>query len=100
MTNHNIEFAEASLYRTVSNDITPVMQANYDMIVFFSPFSVQALFSHDPAYKQNGTVIGAFGPTTSKAIEDAGLRLDVKAPAPNSPSMVSALERFLSGAKK
>ena len=100
LTNHNIEFAEASLYRTVSNDITPVMQANYDMIVFFSPFSVQALFSHDPAYKQNGTVIGAFGPTTSKAIEDAGLRLDVKAPAPNSPSMVSALERFLSGDKK
>jgi uroporphyrinogen-III synthase len=28
-------------YRMVSNDITEVMQANYDMIVFFSPFSVQ-----------------------------------------------------------
>jgi uroporphyrinogen-III synthase len=72
----------------------------YDMIVFFSPFSVQALFAQDPKFKQNGTLIGAFGPTTSKAVEDCGLQLDVKAPAPNAPSMVSALERFLEHTKK
>ncbi len=100
LTRNNMTFAEATLYRTVANDIAPVMQDNYDMIVFFSPFSVQTLFSHDPAFKQNGTLIGAFGPTTSKAIEDAGLRLDVKAPAPNAPSMVSALERYLGELKK
>lgn len=93
---HNIVFAEATLFHTVSNDIAPVMKnGGYDMIVFFSPFSVQTLFTHDPKFKQNGTLIGAFGPTTSKAVEDSGLRLDVKAPAPNAPSMVSALEHFL-----
>src|SRR5688572_5776831 len=81
LTKNNIAFAEATLYRTVSNDIAPIMKDGYDMIVFFSPFSVQTLFQHDPSFKQNGTLIGAFGPTTSKAIEDAGLRLDVKAPA-------------------
>ena len=97
---HNIKYAEASLYRTVSNDITPAMSAEYDIIVFFSPFSVQTLFDHDPKYKQNGTLIGAFGPTTSKAVEDNGLRLDIKAPAPNSPSMVAALENFLVEAQK
>jgi uroporphyrinogen-III synthase len=96
----NIAYAEVTLYRMVSNDITPVMEASYDMIVFFSPFSVQTLFEHYPKYEQNGTVIGAFGPTTSKAVEDSGLRLDVKAPAPNAPSMVSALEMFLATAKK
>lgn len=96
-----ISFTEATLYRTVSNDIAPVMQGDghYDMIVFFSPFSVQTLFEHDPQFRQNGTVIGAFGPTTSKAVEDAGLRLDVKAPAPNAPSMVSALEHYLEALK-
>ncbi len=97
---NNIQYAEATLYRTVSNEISQVMKDKYDMIVFFSPFSVQTLFEHDPAFKQNGTLIGAFGPTTSKAIEDAGLRLDVKAPAPNAPSMVSALERYLIDIKK
>lgn len=97
---NKVDYAEATLYRTVSNDITPVMQSVYDMIVFFSPNSVQTLFEHDPKFKQNGTIIGAFGPTTSKAVEDAGLRLDVKAPAPNAPSMVSALERYLLEIKK
>lgn len=100
LTKNNIDFAEATLYRTVSNDIAPVMKDGFDMIVFFSPFSVQTLFEHDPAFKQNGTLIGAFGPTTSKAIEESGLRLDVKAPAPNAPSMVSALEMYLQEIKK
>jgi uroporphyrinogen-III synthase len=97
---HSIKYAEATLYRMVSNDIAPIMESSYDMIVFFSPFSVQTLFEHDPKFKQNGTMIGAFGPTTSKAVEDSGLRLDIKAPAPNAPSMVSALEMFLGGVKK
>jgi uroporphyrinogen-III synthase len=100
LAGNNMEFSEASLFRTVSNDITTVMKDHFDMIVFFSPFSVHTLFEHDPKFKQNGTVIGAFGPTTSKAIEDAGLKLDVKAPAPNTPSMVSALERYLVDSRK
>ena len=100
MIKHSVKYAEAALYRTVSNDIAPIMESEYDMIVFFSPFSVQTLFDHDPKFKQNGTLIGAFGPTTSKAVEDNGLRLDIKAPAPNTPSMVSALDNFLNEAKK
>lgn len=100
LAKNKIEFAEATLYRTVSNDIAPVMKENFDMIVFFSPFSVQTLFEHNPSFSQNGTLIGAFGPSTSKAVEDSGLRLDVKAPAPNAPSMVSALDKFLEETRK
>ncbi len=97
---HNIKYTEGTLYRMVSNDIAPVMEMNYDMIVFFSPFSVQTLFDHNPDFKQNNTVIGAFGPTTAKAVEDSGLKLDIKAPAANAPSMVSAMDIFLAGIKK
>lgn len=92
---HSVKYVEATLYRTLSNDIATVMQAAYDVIVFFSPFSIQTLFEHNPEFKQNGTMIGAFGPTTTKAVEESGLRLDIKAPAPNAPSMVAALEIFL-----
>lgn len=92
---HNIKYSDATLYRMVSNDIGPVMEIGYDLIVFFSPFSVQTLFDHNPEFKQNGMMVGAFGPTTAKAVEDSGLKLDIKAPAPNAPSMVSALELFL-----
>jgi uroporphyrinogen-III synthase len=97
---NNIQYAEVTLYRTISNDISPIMQSSYDMIVFFSPFSVHTLFEHDPMFKQNGTLIGAFGPTTSKAVEEAGLRLDIKAPMPNAPSMVSALDMYLADIRK
>lgn len=101
LTKHKVPFAEATLYRTVSNDIAPVMEkGHYDMIVFFTPFAVQTLFEHDPNYKQNGMVIGAFGPSTTKAVEDAGLKLDVKAPAPNAPSMVAAMEQFFAEQSK
>lgn len=86
---------EATLYKTLSNDIAPVMEKGYDVIVFYSPNSVQTLFEYNPSFKQNGTMFGAFGPITSKAIEDAGLTLDIKAPAPNAPSMIAALELFL-----
>ena len=62
--------------------------------------SPKLLFDNAPKFKQNGTVIGAFGSNTSKAIEEAGLKLDIKAPQPQAPSMVSALELFLSAKKK
>src|ERR1043165_8924083 len=57
MQKHSIPYAEVTLYRMVSNDITPVMEASYDMIVFFSPFSVQTLFEHYPKYQQKTTMI-------------------------------------------
>ncbi|MGN7719391.1 uroporphyrinogen-III synthase [Chitinophaga sp. 22620] len=95
------EYATASLYKTVSNDVKDVLtNTEYDMIVFFSPSGVKSLFENVPKFKQNGTHIGAFGPTTSAAVEEAGLRLDVKAPAPQAPSMVAALEQFLQGLTK
>ena len=53
------------------------------------------LFDNFPKYKQNGTVIGAFGSNTSKAVEEAGLQLQIKAPMPMAPSMITALDKFL-----
>ena len=52
-----------------------------------------------PKFKQNGTILGAFGNNTSKAVEDAGFLLDIKVPSPKMPSMVAALDQFLSISK-
>lgn len=93
-------FSEAILYRTVSNDVDSILRKGHDIIIFFSPFSVDTLLQNNPEYNQNGTLIGAFGNTTSKAVEDAGLTLSIKAPAPNAPSMVAALELFLGAENK
>ena len=84
------------MYRTKSADVKEVLTKNeYDVICFFTPSGVKSLFDNQPKYKQNGTVIGAFGSNTSRAVEEAGLKLQIKAPAPSSPSMVAALDQFL-----
>ena len=40
-------------------------------------------------------MIAAFGPTTIKAVRDAGLRLDIEAPMPEAPSMTGAIELYI-----
>ncbi|WP_257606533.1 uroporphyrinogen-III synthase, partial [Gabonia massiliensis] len=45
-------------------------------------------------FDQKEIKIGCFGPTTAKAVRDAGLRLDVEAPRPEAPSMTAALELY------
>ena len=93
---NNCEYSLAFMYRTQSNDVKDLLtQKEYDIICFFTPSGVKSLFDNLPKYKQNGTVIGAFGGNTSRAVEEAGLTLDIKAPEPQSPSMVAALDKFL-----
>jgi uroporphyrinogen-III synthase len=96
LKHHKCEFVTPFMYRTISNDVREVLaRKEFDVICFFTPSGVKSLFENFPAYSQNGTVIGAFGSNTSRAIMDAGLHLHIKAPEPQVPSMVAALERFL-----
>jgi len=94
---NSCDFSLAFMYRTASNDVKEILTKNdYDVICFFTPSGVRSLFDNLPQFKQNGTVIGAFGGNTSKAVEEAGLQLEIKAPQPQTPSMVAALEKYLS----
>jgi uroporphyrinogen-III synthase len=97
---HKCEYATPVLYKIISNDVKEMIAKKFDVICFFTPGGVKSLIENFPAFKQNGTKIGAFGANTFKAAEDAGLTLDIKAPQPQAPSMVSALEIFLSAQKK
>ncbi len=97
LKNNNCEFATPFMYRTISADVKDVLvEKEYDIICFFTPSGVKSLFDNAPKFKQNGTKIGAFGSNTFRAVETAGLVLDIKAPLPQVPSMVAALESYLS----
>lgn len=87
--------ARAVIYRTVSSDLHEINLMNYDMLIFFSPAGVNSLFSNFPDYKQGEMLIGAVGPSTAKAVKDAGLILNIQAPTKTAPSMTMALEQFL-----
>ncbi|MFI5124545.1 MAG: uroporphyrinogen-III synthase [Chitinophagales bacterium] len=101
LKSNHCEFATPFMYRTISNDIKESFSKEaFDIICFFTPSGVKSLFDNFPEFKQNGTLIGAFGNNTSRAAEEAGLVLGIKAPQPMAPSMISALEKYLSDAKK
>jgi uroporphyrinogen-III synthase len=98
---NNCGFATPFMYRTISNDVREILgKKNYDIICFFTPSGVKSLLDSFPGFAQNGTRLGAFGTNTSKALEQAGLTLDIKAPQPQTPSMVAALEQYLASTGK
>ena len=92
-----INHTECVMYRTVSNDFSDEEKAafDYDMLVFFSPTGVKALFQNFPDFKQGDIKIAAFGPATAKEVVAQGLRLDLEAPSQKFPSMTMALKDFL-----
>ena len=53
-----------------------------------------------PDFKQNDTRIAVYGKTTVKAAENAGLRIDIRAPSPKVPSMSKALDIYIEKANK
>ncbi len=95
-----VKYTNAVFYRTVAADLSDLKDITYDMLVFFSPGGIESLKKNFPKFKQNGTVMAAFGPTTSKAVRDAGFRLDIEAPLPEAPSMTGAIELYMKKAAK
>ncbi len=90
-----IKWKQATFYRTVISDLSELENVFYDILVFFSPSGIDSLFHNFPNYKQNDTRIAVFGDTTVKAAENKGLRVDIAAPKPKTPSMTMALEKYI-----
>jgi uroporphyrinogen-III synthase len=95
LSNHSFKFTKTVLYRTECSDLTDLADVNYDVLVFYSPSGIKSLFQNFPDFKQNETKIASFGNKTAQAAEEAGLRLDIKAPQPQAPSMTMALENYI-----
>ena len=101
LVENSCEFAIPVLYEIISNDVKNIIeQHDYQIICFFTPLGVKSFTENCPSFKQNGTLIGAFGDNTRKAVINAGFHPDILAPQQKMPSMVSALENYLSGLKK
>jgi len=93
---NNIKHTVGILYKTISNHFSSIKELqDYDIIVFYSPSSIKSLRENFPDFVQGDIKIAAFGPTTAQAVEQEGLRLDIHAPNPKSPSMTMALDEFL-----
>lgn len=97
---NKVNFTRAVLFKTVSSDLSDLADVYYDILVFFSPSGIKSLLENFPDFKQNDTRIAAFGTSTHKAVSEANLRLDIKAPTPKLPSMTMAIEDYIKTVNK
>jgi|TARA_R110000868_G_scaffold133607_7_gene345243 uroporphyrinogen-III synthase len=95
-----VNYTRAVLYNTVSSDLSNLADVKYDILVFFSPSGIKSLYENFPDFEQGQTLIAGFGTTTHKAIEEAGLTVNIKAPHPKYPSMTMALEDYIKESNK
>jgi uroporphyrinogen-III synthase len=100
MKKSKITFKEAYFYKIKSADLSDLTHVNYDIIAFFSPADIRSLYENFPDFKQNQTLIAGFGATTIKAMLDAGLVVNVQAPTPQTPSMITAVDKHIDAHNK
>lgn len=90
-----VHWKQGTFYKTVISDLSDLRDVYYDILVFFSPSGIESLFENFPDFQQNDTRIAVFGNTTITAATNRGLRVDIQAPTPETPSMTMALERYI-----
>ena len=99
-TKEKLKHGSAVFVRTVSNDLSGLNPHDYQVVAFYSPSDVKSLQEAYPDFVQKDLVFATFGPSTAKAMEEAGLKVDIKAPTPNAPSNAEALSNYLESGRE
>ncbi len=96
LENANIEFKKAVMYRPETKDLSSINIKNFDMVAMFSPIGVKSFVQNFPKVTNDDILIAAFGATTQAALKTAKLKTYIPAPTTDYPSMVMAIDKFLS----
>lgn len=91
-----LNFTKAVMYRSVIKDLSALNIADFDMVAMFSPIGVKAFVHNFPEATHENILIAAFGATTQAALKSAKLKSYIPAPTKDYPSMVMAIDKFLS----
>lgn len=86
-----LNHTECVMYRTVPSNFEKDEYKKYDMILLFTPTGVNSLKQNFPDFEQGELRLACFGEATAKAIEDAGLRVDLK----GTGSIAGSLEEYI-----
>ncbi|WP_282630922.1 uroporphyrinogen-III synthase [Empedobacter sedimenti] len=96
----NLNWQKATLFRTVSSDLSDLSDVKYDILVFFTPSGIKSLFENFPDFVQDNTRIAVFGKSTVDQAKEMGLRVDIEVPTKETPSMTMALDKYVKEANK
>ena len=92
---HKLNYKTGVFVKSVSQDLKDLDIKSYDMIVFYNPADVKSLQENFPDFEQGDIRMVSYGRSIVRAMEEADLRIDVKAPSPEAPSVARAIELYL-----
>jgi len=92
-------FETAVFVKPVSQDIKDVDMHSYDLVVLFNPADVNSLKENHPDFVQGDIKFISYGRSIVKAMEEAGLTIEITAPTAEAPSVAKAIEIYLSNHK-
>lgn len=90
-----LDYTVGFFVKPVSMDMKDLNLSDFDMIVFYNPADVKSLQENFPDFSQGDIRFVSYGKSIVRAMEEAGLRIDVKASAPEIPSVARAIELYL-----
>ena len=90
-----LSYKTAVFVKSVSQDLKDIDFASYDLAVLYNPADVKSLYENFPDFQQGGLKFISYGKTIVKAMEQAGLDIEIKAPTPEAPSAARAIELYL-----
>ena len=88
-------FETAAFVKPVSQDIKGLDLHSYDLVVLFNPADVHSLYENHPEFTQGDVKFISYGRSVVKAMEEAGLKIEISAPSPEVPSVAKAIEIYL-----
>jgi len=99
MEKAKLDFTEAELVKSVTQDLHDVDLSSYDIIALYNPADVKSIFENYPDFKQGKIKFLGYGKSIVPAMEEAGLSIDIKGPTPEAPSAAKSIELYLKNSK-
>lgn len=91
-----IKYTKSIMYCSETKDLSDIDITKYDMVVMFSPIGVKSFTDSFPGYNHEKILFAAFGVATQTALKEAKIKTMIPAPTSKAPSMVMAIDQFLS----
>lgn len=88
-----LNYSPVILARTISADMGDLKFSDFDITALYSPSDVKALVENCPEGEL--PIVATFGQATLQAAIDAGLSVKAMAPRAEAPSMVKAIDIFI-----
>ena len=91
----SLDYTTAVFVKPVSQDLSSLNLGDYDAVVFYNPSDVKSLQENFPDFQPGTLKFITYGKHIVKAMEDASLPIEVKAPSQDAPSAAKAIELYL-----